>query len=431
VTAKHIENLANELSKVSAVDDEVIQSGENMLLTFKNIQGARFDQAVSASLDLAAGFAAASGSSINMKSATIQLGKALNDPIAGMSALTRVGVQFSEQQANQITKLVESGNLYKAQGIILQEVNSQFAGSAKAQATATGAMSVAFENLAEVVGGLVAPAFKFVAEQLGTLLEFLQNEAPAAWEAFKEGVTNAWNAVKPFAETIGSVLIPLLQTAWNTIKDRIIPVFERLKPLFILIGGAIVVLATMFLAQLALVVTAVGFVIDKFLDLVGFIRDKVVEPIGNFLARIVDFVGKVAGSVKDAFLGAWQAVSGPVLAIIRGFSEAIQTLIGWIRDAINWLSQLGQGVASALAERGAAEGVFSGIKPPGAQHGGIITRSGLAMVHKGEAFSGVNNELGFGGINGDIVLQVNGATLARITRDELLKLQKRNATSGI
>ncbi len=69
--------------------------------------------------------------------------------------------------------------------------------------------------------------------------------------------------------------------------------------------------------------------------------------------------------------------------------------------------------------------------PTGIQHGGTVTRTGLAIVHKGEVFSGTKNEMGFGGINGDIVLNIDGKTFARITRDELQKLGSRNVTAGI
>ncbi|MGI0148188.1 MAG: hypothetical protein ACREDF_01470, partial [Thermoplasmata archaeon] len=84
ITAKQIADLSDAESQMAAVDDEVIQAGNNMLLTFKNIRNEVgkgndiFNQASTAALDLAAGAAAASGSQINLKTATIQLGKALN-----------------------------------------------------------------------------------------------------------------------------------------------------------------------------------------------------------------------------------------------------------------------------------------------------------------------------------------------------------------
>lgn len=436
VTAKEIASLSDALSLKAGVDDEVIQAGENMLLTFKNIRNEVgqgndvFNQASVAALDLAAGYAAASGSEINLKTATIQLGKALNDPIAGMANLARVGVQFSEEQTKQIAQLVKHNNLLGAQKVILAEVTSQFQGSAEAQATSSGKAAVAFENLAEAVGSVLAPAFEFLLGQLNQLLGFLQDRVPAAWDAFKEGVNKAWDAVRPFAETIGNALLPFLETAWHTIQNRLMPALKQLAPILIPLGIAIVAFGTMIVAQFALAVTAITLVIDAFGEIVQFVRDKVVEPIGNFLARIADFIGKVAGAVKEDFLGAWRAISGPVLAVINAISSAVATLVGWIKDAVEWLARLAGGppVTSPIGR-----GSPPDVNLPGGDFatGGFVARSGLAMVHAGEVFSGVNNEMGFGGINGDITLILDGQVLAKITRNQLLKLGNRNAGTGL
>jgi len=434
VTARHVDQLADSISRVAGVDDEAIQAGANMLLTFKNIRNEAgagndiFDQTVRITADLAAGYAAASGSTINMKTASVQLGKALQDPITGLTSLRRVGVQFSEVQENVIGKLVDSGNLMQAQKVILAEVTSQFAGSAEAQATASGKVSVAFENLAETIGGLLAPAITFLAEKLQVVIAFLQDEAPAAWKAFVE-------AVGPVIDTIGSVLVPLFETAWRALKDKLLPALKDLMPVFKVIGAAVLVMATIILAQFALVVTAISVVIDivgeivkAFMKVVDWVRENLAEPIVGALQKVGDVISDVAGWIKDRFLGAWQAISGPVLAVINGIIGVVQTLVGWIQNAIDALRSL----ASILGPEGLQPGGFAGRGvPPQAQHGGFVTRSGLAMIHKGEAISGVNNEMGFGGINGDIVLQVNGQTLARITRDELRKLGNRNAGTGL
>jgi hypothetical protein len=431
VTADQVAELSDALSVKAGVDDEVIQAGENMLLTFKSIRnevGAGndiFNQASVAALDLAAGYAAASGSEINLKSATIQLGKALNDPIAGMSALTRVGVQFTEEQTKQIEQLVKHNNLLGAQKIILAEVTSQFQGSAEAQATASGKAAVSFENLAEAVGSVLAPAFEFLLGQLNQLLGILQDKIPAAWDAFTEGVGKAWDTVKPFAETIGNVLVPFLETAWHTIQSRLLPALKQLAPILIPLGIAIVAFGAMIVAQFALAVTAITLVIDAFGEVVQFVRDKVVEPIGNLLAKIGDFIGKVVGWIKDRFVGAWEAAAGPVIAAIGKIIDTIETLIGWIKDAIEWLGKLGSSTPAPMTAEG-APAIAPHVNPPHAAMGGFVARSGLAVIHQGETISPAGSGLTVI-INGD----VTGEEIVRKVRDGLLKMGKRNAGTGL
>jgi hypothetical protein len=56
------------------------------------------------------------------------LGKALNDPIKGVTALQRVGVSFTKGQKDQIKSLEESGHHMQAQKVILRELNKEFVG---------------------------------------------------------------------------------------------------------------------------------------------------------------------------------------------------------------------------------------------------------------------------------------------------------------
>ena len=172
VSAKHVGDLATALSNKVGVDDEAIQSGENMLLTFKNIRNEAgkgnkiFDQAARTTTDLAAAMAAASGGELNMRSASIQMGKALNDPVKGITALSRVGVTFTDGQKAQIKTLVESGNVMGAQKIILRELKSEFGGAAAAQATAGDKAKVAWKNLEEQIGTALLPVVDDLANRL-------------------------------------------------------------------------------------------------------------------------------------------------------------------------------------------------------------------------------------------------------------------------
>lgn len=132
VTADHIAGLAHKLQNLSGVDDNVIQGSENLLLTFTNIQnkvGAGndiFDQATKAVLDMSVALGQDTSAS------AIQLGKALNDPIKGITALRRVGVSFTQEQTAQIKVLAQTGHALEAQKKILAELNKEFGGSAAA-----------------------------------------------------------------------------------------------------------------------------------------------------------------------------------------------------------------------------------------------------------------------------------------------------------
>jgi hypothetical protein len=170
VTAEEVSNLAEALSYKTRIDDEEIQAAENMLLSFTNLRNEVgkgndiFNQTTEAVLDLAA------GTKTDLLSATKQLGKAMNDPIRGLTALSRGGTQFSETQTKMIEKLVESGDLLGAQKIILRELRTQYKGSARAGTDSFDGLAVAWENLAEVAGKAVAPVLEDVVNWLTKVL---------------------------------------------------------------------------------------------------------------------------------------------------------------------------------------------------------------------------------------------------------------------
>ena len=152
-TAQEMAYLAEDLSAASGMSlfsDDAILGAQNVLATFTNIAGPTFDNATQAILDVSQALGQ------DLQSSSIQLGKALNDPVNGITALTRVGVSFTEQQKEQVKALQESGDMAGAQALILEEMNRQFGGSAAAAVnTYTGQMTVLseqFNNVKQSVG---------------------------------------------------------------------------------------------------------------------------------------------------------------------------------------------------------------------------------------------------------------------------------------
>ncbi len=147
LSVKELNDMAAALQQVTTFDDESIGEAQALLLTFTKIGHDVFPRATTAVLDTATAMGT------DLKSAAIQVGKALNDPILGVAALTRVGVQFNEQQKALIKTLVESGHVQQAQGIILTELETQMGGAATAARDTLGGalegLKNDFENLLE------------------------------------------------------------------------------------------------------------------------------------------------------------------------------------------------------------------------------------------------------------------------------------------
>ena len=287
-TARDISKLSLSLMRKTAVDDEAIQSGANLLLTFKNIQNQAgenndiFDQTVAATLDVSR----AMGTDASREA--IRLGKALNDPVKGISALTRVGIQFTDQQKDQIKSLTASGDLLSAQKIILAELQSQFGGSAQAYAaTFAGQVDLLnneLGNLSEEVGLIVMPAlqelltaFKDIAPEAGEKLKAALGEVD--WSAFAKTISDTVIFFVQNADAIFKTVVAIyaLNTAYNLMKVTIgitngIIAFTNV----LLAGtttaagvatGALTVLRTaLMLSGIGAVILALGFVVTGIMN---------------------------------------------------------------------------------------------------------------------------------------------------------------------
>lgn len=152
LTAPQLSKFASSLQSVTTYGDEAIIEMESLLLTFTNIKGPIFKDATRAILDMSTAMGT------DLKSSAIQLGKALNDPVKGISALSRVGVSFTESQKETIKQLVEMGRTADAQRLILKELQTEFGGAAEAAADTFGGalkqVQNAFGDLLEANGGL-------------------------------------------------------------------------------------------------------------------------------------------------------------------------------------------------------------------------------------------------------------------------------------
>lgn len=175
VTAKHIDELATSLGKLAGVQDETVHESENVLLTFTKIRNTPKAKIFDETSLAVANVAARMGT--DMPQAALQLGKALNDPVGGLGALRRIGVQFTKSQEDQIKVQIAAGRADDARKIILQELNREFGHSAE---EAGKTLPAAMVNLGEAWEDARDKLVVGLLPQLTQLTNFLAVKIPQA-----------------------------------------------------------------------------------------------------------------------------------------------------------------------------------------------------------------------------------------------------------
>lgn len=282
---------ASALQLVSTVGDETINKAQALLLTFTNLRGDVFPKATAAVVDMAQ----ALGQDLN--GAALQVGKALNDPILGVSALGRAGVQFSESQKAMIRSLVETGRTADAQRIILAELETQFGGSALMARNTLGgalqALSNAFGDLFEITSAGTGSVTRLV-NRLAFLVGELNNNRNALL-LLGGGITVAVTALTAlaFRAEIAAARIAIL-TAGSTIAG-----FVSLARAIGLTAAAMQVLGATGPMRIAAIVVALGaagaaaFGVKKAID-------GSAEAFAEFERKIAEFANTAAGGANSA-----------------------------------------------------------------------------------------------------------------------------------
>jgi hypothetical protein len=359
VTAGQVDKLADSLMRKSGVDDEAIKSGSNMLLTFTKIRNETgrgndvFDRATKATLDLSVAMGK------DMQSSAILVGKALNDPIKGATALSRAGVQLTQSQKDTIKAMVESGNVMGAQKIILGELTTQFGGSAEAAGkTFSGQLNILKETFSNLAGEIVS---RFVP----TLVRIAQFVAPLILQALDAigklidmFVAPAIRRLSGAATENFGRIQQVASAVFGWLRDNVFPIIVRLKDIFIetvqRIRGVLdangpelqrifdrLGTAIAAIARIALPILRIAFV--EVLPVVLGIAIKAIDLTTSAIEDVIRAIRWVGERAAPIFRGMgtavetlWDVVKAPLASLINAF----RTIFNWIDkviDGIKWL----------------------------------------------------------------------------------------------
>ena len=366
---RHAEDLATSLMNQTGIDDEVIKGGQAILGTFHTLAGqvgqssGAFDRATKASLDMSkTGFG-------SVESASTMLGKALEDPAKGLTALGRVGITFSEDQKKAISAMVESGDKAGAMNAILNNVEGQVGGVAEATATASDKMKTSWGETQEAIGGLFLPVLQKVQPYVQDAAKWVQDKLIPAIERFIGWLSDHRDEIasyfQPFVDGVKKVIPPILALG-QAIAGYLQPVFEWLgswisehKDIFPAIAIAI-----MTLLVPAFIAWAINAGIAAAATLAAAAPFIIIGAAITALAYLIianwDTIKSATEAVWNAILGAVQAVwdwissNWPLLlAILTGpFGLAVKLIVDNWDSILSFFKSLPGKIGDALSTLG-------------------------------------------------------------------------------
>lgn len=165
-TAPQLQKMAESLSETSTYSHDAVEGMQALLLSFTRIRGPVLQDAQKAILDLATRLG------VDLKSATETVGKALDNPIEGLTALQKAGIRLSETQKQNIKDMVDFGDVAGAQEVVIKAIEDRFRGAADAAAnTFSGAMQQAGNALHDLMEQGELPEATAALKELTTVLK--------------------------------------------------------------------------------------------------------------------------------------------------------------------------------------------------------------------------------------------------------------------
>lgn len=342
VTRKSLLDYADSLEATTKFSAENVINAQSLLLTFTNIGEKVFPRATKATADMATAMGT------DMASQSIALGKALNDPIKGVGALSRVGVTFTEGQKESIKAMQESGDMAGAQTIILKELEKEFGGSADAAGkTFAGQLEILKNGIGNVTEGLASGFMPY----LQKFMDFVLKNMPTIQEIFSKAFEIMGKAITTVAGFISENIIPIFMKLYEWIKPNLPAISDFAVKAFTSIGDIFRVISTFVVDN---VLPTFNKMKDKFIEVFPIIKEAVMKAYDYIKPSFDKLVQTIKDTVVPIFMGLWDTVKKAMPGIQAVFEIVFPILVFAVKTVIDIITVIIKTI----------KGIYDFIKPP-------------------------------------------------------------------
>jgi phage-related protein len=349
LTASEMANMSMSMSALagqSLFSDDAILGAQNVLATFTNIKGENFGMATQSIVDMSQALG------MDLNSAAMQVGKALNDPVAGLAALSRSGVQFTAEQEAMIKAMVEAGNVAGAQEVMMAELNTQFGGSAAAAVDTYAGQQIILKEKMDDISSTLGEALMPILMEFGT---FMADTVMPILADVIEGISSWISSTQEAGATSG---------VFDTIRNAIAAVPGVLATL----NGALATVLV-FLQPLTDAATTFGTIFLTAMTSAGTaIMEYLASPmVMGFLAGLQTLLTAIATVVRDVLVLAFQGAAIAWDLLSQAFTIAwpyIQTVLDTFFSLVTTVMAAVTGILTVLSQlvTGDFQGAWTTLK---------------------------------------------------------------------
>lgn len=176
-TAAELNKMASSMAGFVSEGD--INRAQTRLLSYTGVVGEEFPRALQAAIDMSVRL----GMTVEQSAETV--GKALDIPSKGLTALSKQGFRFTEDQKKLVESLEATGRVAEAQDVVLKALESSYGGAAEAARNTLGGALQALQNQIDDLMTGEGGSVDGLTSSINTLTDTLgSDETKASFAAF-------------------------------------------------------------------------------------------------------------------------------------------------------------------------------------------------------------------------------------------------------
>jgi hypothetical protein len=393
---ERLQKVASDLGEATLFNEEDFRKGFGLLTSFGNIGTSNYERVAKAAADVA------QTSGTDVSSAFMQLAKALNDPAKGLTALSRSGIQFSEDQKTMIESMVEAGNVAGAQNMILKELEKQYGGNSVAAAQglagALDTLGEKFYDLQVALGDNLTTVLQPLIQGLTSLVGFISGlpEPVQTFIVALGGLTIALTALGGILAigapifsalaALGPILagIPALIAGW---AGAIGPLVAGLGTL----GQILIGVLSGPVGWIALLVAA-GVAIYAFRDQIAAVLKAIAAGwqmaakvfYSLYVEPLIKFGKVLVTSLTGSFAQLGKALQAPFTGAVNAIKTIFRGLLQFIANGINNSTRTINNLIAGYNRLPTPDiPLIPQVSVPAFAAGGVVSGPTLAMVGEG------------------------------------------------